>query len=394
MKYVVIHHSASAQTTTAEQVSSWHKIRNWGDENNPMYAPKSTLGWYGQYHFFIEGNGKITQFREMSEIGWHAGNWDVNKDSIAICFAGNFNNDELTSAQKKSLQIIWSRIQTDYPELSLKDFRLHRDFKSTECPGSNITFKLLEEILTDDRLPIHFILTLNDIQKEIALECINNVFSHIYKVTGLKLKATTEVRNDIIWRVTSGGVLTGMFNALTNKAFVDPYQIAEYGKPPLTCLLFDQEVVAPRNPATPVHHPLEYKKVSPFQVPINDNADTWYIESTIFHELLHALYYSINKFGIGLVDKTHSHAYKDTTKPYTNLIKEVLPYLHLIQNQMTNVKVLQNENGTDLFVCLPIRNESAMMSYSENFGLGAKVRQDGRVDWDSVEIHGTFKLNK
>lgn len=44
------------------------------------------------YHFIIRLDGSIERCLADENIGWHAGNWGVNKESIALTIVGDFSN--------------------------------------------------------------------------------------------------------------------------------------------------------------------------------------------------------------------------------------------------------------------------------------------------------------
>jgi len=80
MRYLVIHHSALLTDKFPEQfeiINNGHRARNWGTKSKPVYAEKSSYGYYVQYHYFIEKDGKFRYGRSDGEIGWHSGNWKV-----------------------------------------------------------------------------------------------------------------------------------------------------------------------------------------------------------------------------------------------------------------------------------------------------------------------------
>jgi hypothetical protein len=54
------------------------------------------------YHFVIDNKGLIYQTRELYEVGAHV--FGFNFNSIGICLIGNFNIDEPTDLQVKSLK--------------------------------------------------------------------------------------------------------------------------------------------------------------------------------------------------------------------------------------------------------------------------------------------------
>lgn len=60
---------------------------------------------------------------------------------------------------------------------------------------------------------------------------------------------------------------------------------------------------------------------------------------------------------------------------------------------MTNVKILKKENSNDIFIGIPVREDFAMMSYLDNYGIKYVVKSDGSLNWDSISIDGTFNIN-
>lgn len=128
----ILHHTAGSLQDTAKSVSDAHQRRNWGSASKPVYAEKSSLGWYGQYHYFIDKTGKLTQFRKEDEIGWHAGNWFVNKTSIGVCLAGNFQHETPTEEQLNALSKLMHNLQDRHDA----EWFFHKDIKSTACPGA------------------------------------------------------------------------------------------------------------------------------------------------------------------------------------------------------------------------------------------------------------------
>jgi len=138
IKFIILHHSALNSLEFEPQfdiINNGHKRKNWGDKQNPVYAKKSQLGYYIQYHYFIESSGIIKMGRKENEIGWHCGNWEANKSSISICLAGNFDQELPTEEQKKSLTKLLKELKLKYPKAEIKG---HRDFVATHCPGLKI----------------------------------------------------------------------------------------------------------------------------------------------------------------------------------------------------------------------------------------------------------------
>ena len=149
----VLHHSASKQKlTTVLSINNSHRNRNWGTSRRPIYAKRSTFGYYAQYHYFINHTGQVTQLRSESEIGWHAGRWMVNKQSIGICMGGNFQTEIPTPEQLKSCKSLLRELREKYPNAELNR---HKDIKPTACPGKWWTIQRLKNLLKDDKMKEH-----------------------------------------------------------------------------------------------------------------------------------------------------------------------------------------------------------------------------------------------
>jgi hypothetical protein len=120
---IVIHHSASAPSTTWEQINQWHRDRGF---------TKSSLGYYIGYHYVIFPDGIIRQAREDVEIGCHS---IPNNGKIGICLVGDFTKTQPYPLQLKAL---WN-----YLDILLEKYRMlpeaiynHCELSQTACPGS------------------------------------------------------------------------------------------------------------------------------------------------------------------------------------------------------------------------------------------------------------------
>lgn len=120
-KRIVIHHSASSDSTTVENIQQWHYSRGW-----------SGIG----YHYVIDQQGVITQGRPEDTQGAHAyqdQNHEANTDGIGICVIGNFMDSRPTDKQLDSLVWLIQDIRTRYGDIPAIG---HRDVMATACPGN------------------------------------------------------------------------------------------------------------------------------------------------------------------------------------------------------------------------------------------------------------------
>jgi N-acetyl-anhydromuramyl-L-alanine amidase AmpD len=83
------------------------------------------------YHWLIRANGEAIKLLDDDKIGWHAGDWDVNRRSVAVCFDDDLDNKEPSKAALKSTKEI---IKYYEPKAELIG---HKDAKpTTTCPGA------------------------------------------------------------------------------------------------------------------------------------------------------------------------------------------------------------------------------------------------------------------
>lgn len=118
---IVIHHSASTNETTIEDIHRWHLARSW-----------IGIG----YHYVIYADGTIFRGRPENAKGSHAylnSKQDANSNGIGICLIGNFNNMIPNDKQIDSLVWLILDIWKRYPQIPVIG---HKDVMATACPGS------------------------------------------------------------------------------------------------------------------------------------------------------------------------------------------------------------------------------------------------------------------
>lgn len=123
--YITLHHSATKEGN-AEAFDRYHRQKRMG----------------GLAYHFVIGNGTDSQDGQV-EVGWR---WIRQKQSsrpkdIQICLVGDFDQQELSSAQFNSLVRLINILRRQYG-IPLHNIRRHEDVRGciTECPGSNFPF--------------------------------------------------------------------------------------------------------------------------------------------------------------------------------------------------------------------------------------------------------------
>ncbi len=145
---VIIHHTSNLPGMSLERLSAIELVR--------LYAPyyfapyldndkdiKGQSIWsnharegkqvFYPYHWLIRMDGTVERLLEDEEIGWHAGNWDVNCRSVAICFDNDFENSQPTP---ELLNITADIINKNYPQIKRENILGHNEINlKTTCPS-------------------------------------------------------------------------------------------------------------------------------------------------------------------------------------------------------------------------------------------------------------------
>ena len=123
---IVVHHSASPETTSRETIERWHKDRGF-----------SQIG----YHFYIyrttHKGPRITGGRPVEIMGAHAKGF--NDGSIGICLAGDYTKSEPAADMWDHLLTICRLMMQRY-NLTVDDIYGHGQVGSTAtaCPGYSV----------------------------------------------------------------------------------------------------------------------------------------------------------------------------------------------------------------------------------------------------------------
>ena len=123
--YLIVHQTATPRLqTTFEGTKRYHIGLGWGNI---------------AYHYFIEANGRLRKGRNERTAGTHTKAGGMNFKSLGICLAGNFNEEEPTEAQLKSLEQILKSLAAKHkiPKERILG-HLEAPGAVTQCPGQNL----------------------------------------------------------------------------------------------------------------------------------------------------------------------------------------------------------------------------------------------------------------
>lgn len=146
---IVVHHTSYTGPIDLELLNATHllnlyvpKYRNPGDDlevigGTPVYsghADKAGKQVFYGYHWLIRSDGSREHLLPDEAIGWHAGNWEVNTRSVAVCFDGDFEHGQ---PPQQALDSAAELIARTYADVSSARILGHKAITETVCPGND-----------------------------------------------------------------------------------------------------------------------------------------------------------------------------------------------------------------------------------------------------------------
>ena len=146
---IVIHHTSAQPGYTLARMNVVHLLNVYapyyasphvaGEEHLKGQAVASNHYQNGQmvfyaYHWFVRMDGSAERLLDDDQIGWHAGNWDINTRSVAICLDNNYENAEPTP---EVLRTVAKLLRDNYQQVNSNKIIGHCEANpKTICPGS------------------------------------------------------------------------------------------------------------------------------------------------------------------------------------------------------------------------------------------------------------------
>jgi hypothetical protein len=145
---VVIHHTSNPPGLRPSRLSAIELLRLYGpyfanptDENDkhlkgkPVFSGHQRNGKqvFWPYHWIVRRGGRTERLLNDSEIGWQAGNWDINCRSVAIVLDNDYEHCRPPHAELQGIAML---IDKYYRQVPLTRVVGHREVvSSTNCPS-------------------------------------------------------------------------------------------------------------------------------------------------------------------------------------------------------------------------------------------------------------------
>ncbi len=146
---IIIHHTHNLPGISIERLSAISLVRLYATfyadpyieddkeiKGEPIYSGhfKDGKQVFYPYHWVVRTNGKAERLLSDEEIGWHAGDWDINCRSVAIVLDNNYEN---STPSDKELLSIANIVKKHYSFVPKEKIFGHREINTnTTCPSN------------------------------------------------------------------------------------------------------------------------------------------------------------------------------------------------------------------------------------------------------------------
>lgn len=149
---IIIHHTSTDPGITLNRINATHLLNIYIPYfQNPTLEEEKWLKGspitsnhlvdgkpvFYAYHWLVRMDGSIKRLLPDSALAWHAGNWDINCRSVAICLDNDYEDQD---PSPETLDTLAKLIKENYPGIKLESIKGHGEVKKngeTICPGSN-----------------------------------------------------------------------------------------------------------------------------------------------------------------------------------------------------------------------------------------------------------------
>ena len=145
---IIIHHTKNSPGLTPERLSAMELVRLYATyyasptyeadsdfRGQPIYSGHFRNGKqvFWPYHWIVRQDGNVERLLLDNEIGWQAGNWDINCRSVAIVFDHNYIDSAPSTIE---LQAVANIIKNNYSNVPKSNIFGHCEVKATTvCPS-------------------------------------------------------------------------------------------------------------------------------------------------------------------------------------------------------------------------------------------------------------------
>lgn len=138
---ITIHHTGTAQDTSRSVEAKLRGLQTFSQRDDSLASGRRKPAWPDvPYHYFVSVDGVVAEGREWRFVGDSNTPYDPT-GHLLIVVEGNFERDTLSSAQRKTLNVL---IPAQARRFRIPPAALgaHRDYAETLCPGRSLYAEL------------------------------------------------------------------------------------------------------------------------------------------------------------------------------------------------------------------------------------------------------------
>lgn len=136
---VVLHHSGTLPTISAARLSAMGLLRLYAPDAAARRDPAELYSQHFRggrqvfyaYHWLVRPDARVERLLEDGEVGWHAGDREVNHASVGVCLAGDYTSGRPTPA---ALAAVDALVRERYPGIPMVPHCAVNP--GTGCPGA------------------------------------------------------------------------------------------------------------------------------------------------------------------------------------------------------------------------------------------------------------------
>lgn len=143
---VVIHHTKGEGGMTWQRLNAMHLLRLYAKsylspstekeiQGLPVYSNhfRGERPVFYAYHWLVHADGTSERLLQDDQVGWQAGNWDINCRSVGICLDGDFEHAVPPLAMIEATKGL---IREHYANVEVARIIPHKSANpNTTCPG-------------------------------------------------------------------------------------------------------------------------------------------------------------------------------------------------------------------------------------------------------------------
>ena len=181
-EYLITHHGADARKLTLLEMKDIYQRTHYESLYKTYKQPRDVNNAYPDiaYHLLVGTDG-WTWMRDPSIEGYHASNYPVNINSLAICISGNYDHDTLDTDMERYYREAVADARERFP--SLKYCNGHRAYANKTCPGGTITNTFIKSVFEEPLPPendeIKVLLGESLLHHKKSMEALQKIIKHI-----------------------------------------------------------------------------------------------------------------------------------------------------------------------------------------------------------------------